>query len=58
MLNSIRLRMTITYLLLIVAIMLATGIVLLNMLEKHYLSAEEENLERTGRLAADLSLPI
>lgn len=45
--------MTITYLLLIVAIMLATGIVLLNMLEKHYLSAEEENLERTGRLAAE-----
>ncbi|MGI6329022.1 MAG: ATP-binding protein [Dethiobacteria bacterium] len=52
MLNSIRLRMTITYLLLIVAIMLATGIVLLNMLEKHYLSSEEENIERTGRLAA------
>lgn len=45
--------MTITYLLLIVAIMLVTGIVLLSMLEKHYLSSEEENFERTGRLAAE-----
>ncbi|NLX90214.1 MAG: cell wall metabolism sensor histidine kinase WalK [Firmicutes bacterium] len=50
--RSIRFRMTITYLLVIVAVMFATGIILLNMLEQYYLSSEEENLERTGKLAA------
>ncbi len=54
MLKSIRLRLTITYLLLIVTVMVVTGLVLLNMLEQYYLASEEENLERTGRLAADL----
>ncbi len=54
MIKSIRLRMTITYLLLILAVMLATGIVLHNMLEQHYLSTEEENLQRTGGLVAEL----
>ncbi len=54
MIKSIRLRMTITYLLLILAVMLATGIVLLNMLEQHYLATEEENLQRTGGLVAEL----
>ena len=53
MFNSIRLRMTITYLLLIAAVMLATGIILLNMLEKYYLSSAEENLEQTGKLTAE-----
>jgi len=53
MFNSIRLRMTVTYLLLIAAVMLVTGVVLLNMLEKYYISAAEENLERTGRLTAN-----
>lgn len=53
MFNSIRLRMAITYLLLIAAVMLATGLILLNMLEKYYLSSAEENLERTGRLTAE-----
>lgn len=52
MLRSIRFRMTITYLLVIVAVMLVTGLILLNMLEQYYLSSEEENLERTGKLAA------
>ncbi len=50
--RSIRFRMTITYLLVIVAVMLVTGLILLNMLEQYYLSSEEENLERTGKLAA------
>ena len=53
MFNSIRLRMAITYLLLIAAVMLATGVILLNMLEKYYLSSAEENLERTGKLTAE-----
>ena len=53
MFNSIRLRMAVTYLLLIAAVMLATGLILLNMLEKYYLSSAEENLERTGRLTAE-----
>jgi len=44
--------MTITYLLVILAVMLVTGLILLNMLEQYYLSSEEENLERTGELAA------
>ncbi|HHU77195.1 MAG TPA: cell wall metabolism sensor histidine kinase WalK [Firmicutes bacterium] len=44
--------MTITYLLVIVAVMLVTGLILLNMLEQYYLNSEEENLERTGKLAA------
>ena len=50
--RSIRFRMTITYLLVIVAVMLVTGLILLNMLEQYYLGSEEENLERTGKLAA------
>jgi signal transduction histidine kinase len=45
--------MAVTYLLLIAAVMLATGLILLNMLEKYYLSSAEENLERTGRLTAE-----
>lgn len=53
MFKSIRLRMTITYLLLIAGVMLITGLVLLNVLENYYLSSEEENLQRTGRLAAE-----
>lgn len=55
--KSIRLRVILTYLLLILAVMVATGIILLNMLENYYLSSEEETLERTGRLAADLIQP-
>ncbi len=57
MLKSIRLRVIVTFLVLISAVMVATGFILLNMLENYYLSSEEENLERTGRLAADLVLP-
>ena len=53
MFNSIRLRMTITYLLLIAVVMLATGLILLNMLEKYYLTSAEENLEQTGKLTAE-----
>jgi len=53
MFNSVRLRMTITYLLLMAAVMFVTGLILLNMLEKYYLSSEQENLERTGRLTAE-----
>lgn len=53
MFNGIRQRMTITYLLLIAVVMLVTGLILLNMLEKYYLSSAEENLERTGRLTAE-----
>jgi len=45
--------MTITYLLLIAAVMMATGLALLNVLENYYLLSEEENLQRTGRLAAE-----
>lgn len=56
MFKSIRLRMTVTLLLLIALVMLATGLVLLNMLEKYYLSAAEENLERTGSLTAEFIL--
>lgn len=52
MFRSIRFRMTITFLLVIVAVMFVTGLILLNMLEQYYLSSEEENLERTGKLAA------
>lgn len=54
MFKSITLRMTITYLLLMVAVMLATGLILLNMLENYYLTSEENNLMRTGQLASEL----
>lgn len=56
MFKSIRLRMTVTFLLLIALVMLATGLVLLNMLEKYYLSSAEENLKRTGKLTAEFVL--
>jgi signal transduction histidine kinase len=56
MLKSIRLRMTITYLLLIALAMLITGLLLFNMLEKYYLLSAEENLKRTGRLTSELVL--
>ena len=56
MFKSIRLRMTVTFLLLIALVMLATGLVLLNMLEKYYLSSAEENLKRTGSLTAEFVL--
>ena len=56
MFKSIRLRMTVTFLLLIALVMLATGLILLNMLEKYYLSAAEENLKRTGSLTAEFIL--
>ncbi|MGI5875731.1 MAG: ATP-binding protein [Dethiobacteria bacterium] len=54
MFKSITLRMTITYLLLMVAVMLVTGLILLNMLENYYLTSEENNLMRTGKLASEL----
>lgn len=53
MFKSIRLRMTVIYLFIIVVVMLATGFILLNMLENYYLSSAEENLQRTGKLAAE-----
>lgn len=56
MFKSIRLRMTITYLLLIALAMLITGLLLFNMLEKYYLLSAEENLKRTGSLTAELVL--
>ena len=56
MFKSIRLRVTITFLLLIALVMFVTGLVLLNMLEKYYLSAAEENLKRTGSLTAEFIL--
>ena len=56
MFKSIRLRMTVTYLLLVALAMLATGLILFNMLEKYYLSSAEENLKRTGSLTAEFVL--
>jgi len=52
MFRSIRFRLTMAYLLLIVIVMAATGFILLNMLEQYYLSSEGDNLELTGKLAA------
>jgi two-component system OmpR family sensor kinase len=53
MFHSINFRMATTYLLLMVVVMLATGLILLNMLENYYLSSERENLIRTGKLASE-----
>lgn len=56
MFKSIRLRMTVTFLLLIALVMFSTGLVLFNMMEKYYLSAAEENLKQTGGLTAEFIL--
>jgi len=58
MFKSIRLRIALSYLLLVVAVMLVTGFILLNMLENYHMSSEEERLERTGRLAAEFMAPF
>lgn len=56
-LKSIRSRMTTAYLFLVVAVMLSTGLIVFNKLEKYHLSLEEENLERTGKLLAGFIEP-
>ncbi|MEW5919558.1 MAG: ATP-binding protein [Bacillota bacterium] len=56
-LRSIRSRMTITYLLLVAAVMLLTGLIVLHMLESYHLTVEEENLERTGKLVSSFISP-
>ena len=58
MLKSIRFRIALSYLLLVVAVMLVTGLILVNMLENYHMSLEKENLERTGRLAAEFMAPF
>ncbi len=49
--------MTITYLLLVAAVMLLTGFFVLNKLESYHLAVQEENLEHTGNLITALILP-
>lgn len=56
-LRSIRFRMTVTYLLLVAAVLLLTGLIVLNKLENYHLALEEENLERTGKLVASIIGP-
>ncbi len=58
MIKSIRLRIALSYLLLVVAVMLVTGLILVNMLENYHMSLEKENMERTGRLAAEFMAPF
>lgn len=49
-LRTIRSRMTITYVLLVAAVMILTGLFVLNKLENYHLAMEKENLERAGGL--------
>ncbi len=58
MLKSIRVRIALLYLLLLVAVMLVTGFFLLNMLENYHISLEKEKLEQTGLLAAEFMAPF
>lgn len=58
MLKSIRVRIALLYLLLLVAVMLVTGFFLLNMLEDYHISLEKEKLEQTGLLAAEFMAPF
>lgn len=58
MFKSIRLRIALSYLLLLLAVMLVTGLILLNMLENYHMSLEKEKLERTGLLAAEFMEPF
>ncbi|HAP32365.1 MAG TPA: hypothetical protein DCQ14_04845 [Firmicutes bacterium] len=51
-LRSIRSRMTVTYLLLVAAVMMLTGFIVMNELEDYHLAVKQENLERTGKLLA------
>ena len=51
-LRSIRSRITVTYLLLVAAVMILTGFIVMNRLEDYYLTLKQENLERAGKLLA------
>ncbi len=57
MLNSLRTRLTISYFLLILAVMLLTSYFLLDNLEHYYLTYQYEVLSRSARLVADFSVP-
>ena len=55
MFQSIRSKLTVTYLILIFAVTLIINVFLLNLLEQYYLGYQKEVLTRTGRLVADFS---
>ncbi|MDO9574693.1 MAG: ATP-binding protein [Candidatus Contubernalis sp.] len=55
MFQSIRSKLTITYLILIFAVILIINSFLLNLLEQYYLDYQKEVLTRTGRLVANFS---
>ncbi len=58
MLKSIRVRIALLFLLLLLAVMFVTGFFLLNMLENYHISLEKEKLEQTGLLAAEFMAPF
>ncbi|MEW5783644.1 MAG: ATP-binding protein [Bacillota bacterium] len=51
--HSIRSRLTVTFLLIILAVMVIISFFLYNLLERYYLQALQDNLMRSGQLAAD-----
>ncbi|UNC90634.1 ATP-binding protein [Candidatus Contubernalis alkaliaceticus] len=55
MFQSIRSKLTVTYLILIFAVTLIINTFLLNLLEQYYLDYQKEVLTRTGRLVANFS---
>ncbi len=55
MFQSIRSRLTVTYLILIFFVTLIINVFLLNLLEQYYLGYQKEALTRTGRLVAEFS---
>ncbi len=58
MLKSIRVRIALLFLLLLLAVMFVTGFFLLNTLENYHISLEKEKLEQTGLLAAEFMAPF
>ncbi len=55
MFNSIRTKLTVTYLALILVVMALTSFFLLNILEQYYLSYHFETMQRAGNLVAEFS---
>jgi signal transduction histidine kinase len=55
MFNSIRTKLTVTYLVLILAVMVLTSLFLLNILEQYYISYQSEAMTRAANIVAEFS---
>lgn len=56
MFNSIRTKLTVTYLILILAVMVMTSLILLNILEQYYVAYQYETMTRAANLVSEFTV--